>query len=56
MQKSIEIMGLTEGSLVKEGYLGDVNKFLNRLLGLKVLEQNKVRSNTNTLSLCIFVL
>lgn len=45
-QKSLEAMGLVEGGVVKEGYLGDVSKFLNRLLGLKVLEQNKVWSES----------
>ena len=37
-------MGVKEGGVLKEGDMGDVSKFLNRLLGLKVLNQNMVRS------------
>ena len=41
-QHSVDVMGVMEGGGVKEGDLGDVGKFLNRLLGLKLLEQNMV--------------
>ena len=36
-------MGVLEGGMVKEGETGDVSKFLNRILGLKVHQQNLVR-------------
>ena len=36
-------MGVLEGGTVKEGETGDVSKFLNRILGLKVHQQNLVR-------------
>ena len=35
-------MGVVERGVVKEGELGDVSKFLNRILGLKVHQQNLV--------------
>ena len=37
-------MGVVEGGVVKEGELGDVSRFLNRILGLKVHQQNLVRA------------
>lgn len=37
-------MGVVEGGVVKEGEVGDVSKFLNRILGLKVHQQNLVCS------------
>jgi hypothetical protein len=40
LQSSLEVMGVEEGGVLKEGDMGDVSKFLNRLLGLKVLNQN----------------
>lgn len=38
----MEAMGMEE---VKESDLGDVGRFLNRLLGLKILSQNMVSYN-----------
>ena len=35
-------MGVLERGVVKEGELGDVSRFLNRILGLKVQQQNLV--------------
>ena len=35
-------MGVEENGVVKEGDMRDVSKFLNRLLGLKLLKQNMV--------------
>ena len=37
-------MGVEENGVVKEGDMRDVSKFLNRLLGLKLLKQNMVSS------------
>ena len=42
-QESVGLMGVLEGGTVKEGETGDVSKFLNRILGLKVHQQNLVR-------------
>ena len=42
-QESVGLMGVLEGGMVKEGETGDVSKFLNRILGLKVHQQNLVR-------------
>ena len=33
---------MEEGGVFKDGDMGDVSKFLNRLLGLKLLNQNMV--------------
>ena len=41
-QESLELMGVLEGGGVREGEVGDVSKFLNRILGLKVHQQNLV--------------
>ena len=45
LQSNLEVMGVEEGGVLKEGDIGDVNKFLNRLLGLKLLNQNMVSTN-----------
>lgn len=41
-QEGLELVGVMEGGAVKEGE-GEVGKFLNRILGLKVQQQNLVR-------------
>ncbi len=51
------LMGVGEGGVVKEGEVGDVGKFLNRILGLKVHQQNLVSARPqNSPSLSIMPL
>ena len=43
LQDCLVLMGVGEEGVVREGNVGDVGKFLNRILGLKVHQQNLVR-------------
>lgn len=42
MKSNLEMMGMEEGGMMKENEMGNVSKFLNRLLGLKLMNQNMV--------------
>ncbi len=42
LQESLLLMGVGEAGVVREGEVADVSKFLNRILGLKVHQQNLV--------------
>ncbi len=48
------LMGVGEGGVVREGEVGDVGKFLNRILGLKVHQQNLVSTRLRNSPMHLF--